>query len=130
MSFGDAQRAPMIKGLSWLGTRTERFSELTAFYREAMGLEVDHEEEDFAIFKLPDGSKVEVFGPSDQDHVHFDTGPVVGFEVDDIDAAREHLQARGAEFIEPIQRWEPTGDAWSHFRAPDGNVYELTQRGR
>jgi predicted enzyme related to lactoylglutathione lyase len=120
----------MIKGLSWVGTRTERFAELVAFYREAMGLEVDHEEEDFAVFKLPDGSLVEVFGPSDRDHAHFDTGPVAGFEVDDIEAARERLQARGAEFIGPVHVWEPTGQAWSHFRAPDGNVYELTRKGR
>ena len=120
----------MIKGLSWVGTRTERYSELVTFYREAMGLEVDHEEEDFIVFKLADGSKVEVFGPSDRDHLHFDTGPVAGFEVDDIQAARERLEAGGAEFIGPVRRWEPTDEAWSHFRAPDGNVYELTQYGR
>src|SRR5918992_4343589 len=111
----------MIKSLSWVGTRTDRFSDLAMFYREAMGLEVDHEEEDFAVFKLPDGSKVEVFGPSDQDHTHFDSGPVPGFEVYDIEAARERLETGGAEFVGPIQRWEPTGEAWSHFRAPDGN---------
>lgn len=120
----------MIKGLSWVGTRTERYSELTAFFRGAMGLDVDHEEEDFIVFKLPDGSKVEVFGPSDQDHTHFETGPVAGFEVDDVEAARARLQEGGAEFIGPIHHWAPTGEAWSHFRAPDGNVYELTQKGR
>ena len=119
----------MIKGLNWVGTRTERYSELTSFYRDAMGLEIDHEEKDFAVFKLPDGSKVEVFGPSDLEHVHFDTGPVAGFEVDDIEAAQARLEQGGAHFIGPIQRWEPTGEAWSHFRAPDGNVYELTQKG-
>jgi predicted enzyme related to lactoylglutathione lyase len=120
----------MIRGLSWVGTRTERYSELTAFYRDAMGLDVDHEEEDFTVFKLPDGSKVEVFGPSDQDHTHFQTGPVAGFEVEDIEAARARLEEGGAEFIGPIHHWEPTGEAWSHFRAPDGNVYELTQKER
>jgi predicted enzyme related to lactoylglutathione lyase len=119
----------MIKGLSWVGVRTERYSEVRAFYREGLGLEVDHEDKDFVVFKLPDGGKVEVFGPSDQDHTHFDTGPVPGFDVDDIEAAREQLESRGAEFIGPIQRWEPTGEAWSHFRGPDGNVYELTQKG-
>ncbi len=120
----------MIKGLTWVGTRTERFSELATFYRDAMELNVDHEEEDFIVFKLPDGSKVEVFGPSDKDHLHFDTGPVAGFEVEEIEASRERLEARGAEFIGPIHRWEPTGEAWAHFRAPDGNIYELTQKGR
>ncbi len=117
----------MIKGLSWIGTRTERYRELVAFYRDAMGLAVDHEEGDFIVFKLPDGSKVEVFGPSDREHEYFDTGPVPGFEVDQIESARERLEAGGAQFIGPIHHWEPTGEAWSHFRAPDGNVYELTQ---
>lgn len=119
----------MIKGLSWVGTRTDRFSELVTFYRDVMGLHVDHEETDFIVFQLPDGGKVEVFGPSDDDHLHFNTGPVAGFEVDDIEAARRKLEAGGAEFIGPIHRWAPTGEAWSHFRAPDGNVYELTQKG-
>jgi predicted enzyme related to lactoylglutathione lyase len=121
--------AAMIKGLSWLGTRTDHYPELITFCRETMGLEVDHEEEDFIVFKLPDGSKIEVFGPSDREHLHFETGPVAGFEVDDIETARERLEAGGADFIGPVHRWEPTGEAWSHFRAPDGNVYELTQAG-
>lgn len=58
---------------------THHYAELVTFYRDAMGLKLDHEERDFAVFKLPDGSKVEVFGPSDEDHLHFDTGPVGGF---------------------------------------------------
>jgi catechol 2,3-dioxygenase-like lactoylglutathione lyase family enzyme len=91
-----------------------------------MGLAVDHEEDDFVAFKLSDGSRLEVFGPSDAEHRHFSTGPVAGFQVDDIEAARARLTSAGAEFIGPIHRWEPTGEAWTHFRAPDGNVYELT----
>jgi predicted enzyme related to lactoylglutathione lyase len=117
----------IIRGLRWLGTRTDRYDEMKTFYRDVMDLELDHEEPDFAAFKLPDGSTIEVFGPSDRDHNHFDTGPVGGFEVQDIDAARARLEAGGAEFIGPVHRWEPTKEAWSHFRAPDGNVYELTQ---
>jgi catechol 2,3-dioxygenase-like lactoylglutathione lyase family enzyme len=115
----------MIKGLGWLGTRTPRHAELVSFYRDTMGLDLDHEEEDFTVFKLPDGSKVEVFGPSDEDHDYFGTAPVVGFRVDDIEAARSRLEAAGVEFIGPVHQWAPTGEAWTHFRAPDGNVYEL-----
>ncbi|MBA2272430.1 MAG: VOC family protein [Actinobacteria bacterium] len=119
----------LIKGLAWLGTRTDRYEALMTFYRDTMGLELEHQESDFAVFGLPDGSKVEVFGPSDESHAHFDSGPVGGFLVGDIDAARAALDQGGAEFFGPVQRWEPTGDAWAHFRAPDGNVYELTQPG-
>jgi hypothetical protein len=55
------------------------------------------------------------------------TGPVVGFLVDDVETARKRLEVEGMEFIGPVQTWEPTGEAWSHFHAADGNVYEITQ---
>ena len=119
----------LIKGLVWIGARTDRYRQLFSFYSEVMGLKLEHQEEDFAVFRLADGSKVEVFGPSDDEHLHFDTGPVPGWLVDDIDAARAHLEAGGAQFIGPVHRWPETGEAWSHFRAPDGNVYEITQAG-
>ncbi len=121
--------ADLIKGLTWLGTRSDRYEAMLVFYRDTMGLELHLQEPDFAVFSLPDGSKVEIFGPSDKSHTHFDSGPVGGFLVDDIDAARTALERGGAQFIGDVQRWKPTGDAWAHFRAPDGNVYELTQPG-
>ena len=116
-----------VKGLAWVGTRTKNYGEMVAFYRDTLRLSLDHEEGEFAIFRLPDGSKAEVFGPSDPEHTHFSTGPVAGFLVDDVEGARERLEAGGIEFIGPVHEWEPTGEAWSHFRAPDGNVYEIVQ---
>jgi catechol 2,3-dioxygenase-like lactoylglutathione lyase family enzyme len=86
-----------VKGLVWVGSRTEHYKE------------------------------VEVFGPSDTEHTHFSTGPVVGFLVDDVESARKRLEAEGIEFIGPVHEWEPTEEAWSHFRAPDGNVYEIVR---
>ena len=120
-------RRSMVKivGLGWLETRTDAYEELVRFYRDGMGLPLDHSEPDFAIFRLPDGSRVEVFGPSDSEHRHFSTGPVAGFVVEDIDAARVELERAGATFIGPVHG-EPGGDRWAHFRAPDGNVYEIT----
>jgi catechol 2,3-dioxygenase-like lactoylglutathione lyase family enzyme len=78
-----------VKGLVWVGTRTEYFEEMVAFYRDTLRLSLHHEEGEFAIFRLPDGSKAEVFGPSDTEHTHFSTGPVAGFLVDDVDGARK-----------------------------------------
>jgi catechol 2,3-dioxygenase-like lactoylglutathione lyase family enzyme len=116
-----------VKGLVWVGTRTEHYKKMVAFYRDTLRLSLDYEEGEFAIFKLADGSKAEVFGPSDTEHTHFSTGPIVGFLVDDVKSARKRLEAVGIEFIGPVHEWEPTGEAWSHFRAPDGNVYEIVQ---
>jgi catechol 2,3-dioxygenase-like lactoylglutathione lyase family enzyme len=118
----------VVKGLVWVGSRTEHYGQMVRFYRDALGLPLEHEEGEFALFRLPDGSKAEVFGPSDTEHTHFTTGPVVGFLVDDVESARGGLEAQGIEFIGPVHEWEPTGEAWSHFRAPDGNVYEITHR--
>ena len=36
----------------------------------------------------------------------------------------KELEARGIAFIGPIRTG--AGSSWSHFRAPDGHVYELT----
>jgi catechol 2,3-dioxygenase-like lactoylglutathione lyase family enzyme len=116
----------LVKGLVWVGSRTEHYGQMVRFYRDALSLPLEHEEGEFALFRLPDGSKAEVFGPSDIEHTHFTTGPVVGFVVDDVESARGSLGAQGIEFIGPVHEWEPTGEAWSHFRAPDGNVYEIT----
>ena len=53
-----------VKRLSWLGTRTERFDETTAFFRDVLGIPVLHEETGFAMLQLPGSDRdfVEVFG--------------------------------------------------------------------
>jgi catechol 2,3-dioxygenase-like lactoylglutathione lyase family enzyme len=116
-----------VKGLAWVGTRTEHYEKMVAFYRDTLRLPLDYEEGEFAIFKLADGSKAEVFGPSDTEHTHFSTGPVVGFLVEDVRSVRKIMEADGIEFIGPVHVWEPTGEAWLHFRAPNGYVYEIVQ---
>ena len=116
-----------VKGLTWVGTRTEHYEKMVAFYRDTLRLPLDHEEGEFAIFKLADGSKAEVFGPSNTEHTHFSTEPVVRFLVEDIRSVRKIMEADGIEFIGPVHVWEPTGEAWSHFRAPNGYVYEIVQ---
>jgi|ERR671916_3473969 catechol 2,3-dioxygenase-like lactoylglutathione lyase family enzyme len=118
----------LVKGLVWVGSRTDRFDEMFGFYHDVLRLPLEHQDGEFAVFRLPDGSKAEVFGPSDTEHTHFSTGPVAGFLVDEVEDARRALEAEGIEFIGPVHVWEPTGEAWSHFRAPDGNVYEITHK--
>jgi hypothetical protein len=113
-----------IKGIVWLGTRTERFDKMTEFCRELLGLSQRSSEPGFAVFELPNGDLFEVFGP-DSTFNEFMTHPVAGFLVEDLGAARAEMEARGIEFLGPIE-----GDTddykWTHFRAPDGFVYELT----
>jgi catechol 2,3-dioxygenase-like lactoylglutathione lyase family enzyme len=110
--------------LVWLGTRTRNFDDTVRFFGDTLGLRAVHEEPDFAVFRLPNGDKVEVFGPGDEEHEHFDKGPVAGF-LDDVREARADLEAAGTAFIGPVHEADD-GGSWSHFRGPDGNAHEVT----
>jgi hypothetical protein len=78
------------------------------------------------MLKLPDGSKVEVFGPDSPINRHFTTGPVAGLLVDDGQGATTELRAAGVEILFESGA-DAGGNTWVHFRAPDGNIYERTQ---
>ena len=69
---------------------------------------------------------MEIFGPDSDVNRHFTTGPVVGFLVDDIQAAATELRSAGVEILFE-SGVDDSGNAWVHFRAPDGNIYEFTQ---
>jgi predicted enzyme related to lactoylglutathione lyase len=114
------------KGLVWMGVPTHDLGGTVAFFRDVMGLEEERREGDFAILRLPSGEAVEVFGPSLRDQPQFAAGPVAGFLVGNVAAARAEMEGRGVQFIGPIHIGE-AGAAWSHFRGPDGKVYEITQ---
>jgi catechol 2,3-dioxygenase-like lactoylglutathione lyase family enzyme len=115
-----------ISKLAWVGTRTENAEPTVAFFGDVLGLRLELDRPGFWMLKLPNGSKVEVFGPDSPINRHFTTGPVVGFLVDDVHAAADELRAAGVEILlEPAV--DDSGNAWVHFRAPDGNIYELTQ---
>lgn len=115
-----------VLGLDWVGTRTQRFQDTVAFFEHNLGLPIGLEREDFVRFDLPDASAVEVFGPSDREHLYFTTDPVVGFLVRDVERARGELSAAGLELLGPLSG-EPASVRWQHFRAPDGYVYEVVE---
>jgi catechol 2,3-dioxygenase-like lactoylglutathione lyase family enzyme len=93
--------------LAWVGTRTDNAEPTVAFFRDVLRLPLELDRPGFWMLKLPDGGKVEVFGPDSPVNRHFTTGPVVEI------------------LLEPES--DDSGNAWVHFRAPDGNIYELTQ---
>ena len=113
-----------VKGMIWLGTRTSKFNAMLNLYRNIMGMNVVYEESGFVVMDLPNGDRVEVFGDESPYNESF-TNPVAGFLVDDIASARVEMEAQGIESLGPIER-AVDGNAWTHFRAPDGFIYELT----
>ncbi|MDQ4065828.1 MAG: VOC family protein [Actinomycetota bacterium] len=113
------------KSLAWGGVKTERYDEMKRFLAETIGLEQQKEEKGMAVFTFPNGDTFEVFGPDDDEHGFFTTGPVMEFAVDDVEAARAELEASDLELLSPVR--SEGGFVWFHFRGPDGNVYGLTQ---
>jgi hypothetical protein len=101
--------AEVVKGLVWVGSRTDHYEEMVGFYRDVLRLSLQHEDGEFAVFRLPDGSKAEVFGPSDTEHTHFSKGPVVGFLVDDVETARMTLEAGVSSSSVPSTNGNPRG---------------------
>jgi catechol 2,3-dioxygenase-like lactoylglutathione lyase family enzyme len=49
-----------------------------------------------------------------------------GGPVDDVPAAAAELRSAGVEIL-LLSAADDSGNAWVHFRAPDGNIYEFTQ---
>jgi catechol 2,3-dioxygenase-like lactoylglutathione lyase family enzyme len=111
-----------LKGVVWLGTRTGHFDEMVAFALNVLGLKLTHGEDGLAVFQLLDGDTFEVF---DQQHPGggHPNGVVGGFLVDDAEAAAAELGAAGVEVSELGSAGE---FRWAYFRAPDGNLYEVT----
>jgi predicted enzyme related to lactoylglutathione lyase len=115
-----------VKGVSWVGVKTDQYAAMVAFFRDIVGLEAIAEREDFLVFRMPDGDQVEIFGPNGPNPAEqFAHDQVVaGLLVDDIDDAIAELRAAGIELIGEHAH-AGGGYSWQHFRAPDGKVFEL-----
>jgi hypothetical protein len=109
--------------VGFLGLRSEKFSEMVRLFRDVIGLPVAREAAGVAGFQLGDGAVLEIYGPADDFHSFFTTGPVAGLRVDDFDAVRAVMLAAGVEFIGAVQH--ASGISWQHFCCPDGTVLEI-----
>ena len=111
-----------IQGITFAGTGTAARPQMTAFARNVLGMtqvHVDGVEAD--LFDLPDGSSFAVASAGGMGA----TQSSIGFLVDDVDAAVQELRDAGADVDDDV-----SGNArerYVHFRAPDGQLYELVE---
>ena len=67
-----------VLSISWLGVKTAQFDRTREFLSQVMGLTISYENTDFAVLELPDGDKLELFGPAGPDpEPQFSDNPVV-----------------------------------------------------
>jgi predicted enzyme related to lactoylglutathione lyase len=121
-----------IVGYSWMGVYADDFEDAVGFFADKLGLTLEwrQEDTDFAGFRLPSGQLLEVFGPRwAETHAPYEganpsTSPILGFEVEDVGAAREELAGRGVEFVTEALEFEG-GASSAKFLGPGGQVYEV-----
>ena len=128
-----------VKRIGFIGTRTEHVDEMTAFFRDVLGLEERLTRPDWTISQLASGSfdLAEVFGTELRDErllPHDVNAPMITFVIEDVVAAREEVAAAGIEILgdtvwaaEAFQEPAYEGIAWFFLRAPDGHVYGIQQ---
>jgi predicted enzyme related to lactoylglutathione lyase len=115
-----------VRGISWVGVKTGSYEAMREFFAGIAGLAIEFERPDFAVFRFPNGDKLEVFGPDAAEPPEQFAGNqvVAGLLVDDIDEATGELRAAGIELVGEGGDGG-SGYRWQHFRAPDGKVFEL-----
>ena len=125
--------------MGFLGARTDRVAETTAFFRDVLGLEGLRTDADWTISQLPTHrfDYVEVFGAGLDDPRVVPSGldrPMVAFVVDDVAAAHDEVKAAGVEVLgdlvwaaEAFGKPAYEGIGWFFLRAPDGNTYVIEQ---
>jgi len=111
-----------VTGITFVGTRTPAREQMADFARDVLGMRPreDPHQSSATFFDLPDGTS---FAVSDTD------GPdaaerTVGFLVDDVEAAAADLRAAGCVTDEVASSGR---HRYVHFRAPDGQLYELVE---
>ena len=111
-----------VRGLVFAGIETPDPRALAAFLADVLGVEAT-EDEDVFSFRLDGGDGLAVVEPG---HLAPPSDTVLGFLVDDLEAAVAELEAKGVPkdgslLSGPVFRWQ-------HFRAPDGRAFELVER--
>jgi len=112
-----------ILGLVFAGSATDRRGEMTRFVGDVLGLErAEDSGVEADLFALPDGSRFGVADPRGMG----ETSRTIGFLVEDLEAAAAELRAAGAWVAD--EAGANDAERYLHFRAPDGELYELIQR--
>ena len=122
-----------VEGYQWIGLLAADFEATVEFFSDVLGLELEDldEEKVVAMFRLPSGQGLEVFGPTNRDRrrkYRLMDGPVVGLEVADVAAGRQELIAQGVEFVTDVES-APTGETWAYVIGPDKRLYTLQNQG-
>jgi glyoxylase I family protein len=110
-----------IRGIGFVGSHTPAHAETSSFLQEVLGLRpVAVEGVGAELFAAANGDVLGVAPPEDEGAAEC----TIGLLVPDLGVAVAELHAAGVETdgIAKNARWR-----YTHFRAPDGKLYELVE---
>lgn len=117
-----------VTGIGWVGILVEDFEAALEFFSDILGLSLAYQDEskELAHFRFRSGQLLEVYGTSNRgrkEKYRFFSGPGLGFEVDNVQQARQEMIARGTRFITQLESWGD--DMWSLFLGPEEKLFEI-----
>jgi catechol 2,3-dioxygenase-like lactoylglutathione lyase family enzyme len=122
------EQSMTVLKVDFVGIRSDRLDETVALFRDVLGVSVNRQTDDLVAFKFADGTVLELYGPANEFHSFFTTGPVVAFRVDNFDVARRAMLAAGVKFIGDVQM--PTASAGSISTVQTARSWRLAVPGK
>ncbi|MBI1745081.1 MAG: VOC family protein [Acidobacteria bacterium] len=111
----------------WIGVTVTDLDAQRKFYREVVGLVELKSDEGWVWFDLGSSNIFELQFQEDLPEAS-SRGFRVGFNVENVAAARAELIDRGVQAIGEIEGNEDWGGYWCYFIDPEGNTFALTQK--
>lgn len=111
---------------SWIGVVAEDLGRQRRFYRDVLGFTEVAQGPDWVQFDLGDDQLLEVVQRSRQ-RQYGEARYQVGYAVEDIEAARDHLVSRGVQPLTDLAGSAAGSGRWCYFRDAEGNVFELKE---
>lgn len=126
----------MIRHIASIAEIVNDLEKTICFYREVLGLEVEHEEgSGYALVKVGGtlhygiwergNAAVATFGDRGQKE-KIPLGFSIGFEVDAVEESVEEIETRGWSTVQP-RKEEPWGQVTSRFYSPGGALCEFSE---
>lgn len=112
----------------WIGVVSDDLEAQRGFYRDVLGLQEVEAGESWIEFDMGANRVFELIARDPNLPQYVTPGTVIGFEVDDVQAAAAELVARGVEQVSEIEGGPDSGQYWCYFRDGEGNLFEIAQK--
>lgn len=119
-----------VLGVAWIGLVSDQPA-MRQFYVETLGLKLLEANVDFAYYQVDETTRLEILASHTRTAAQQQaTAPAIGFLVDDLPTAIQHLQQGAVRFTSEVQEWQ-SGEVlhrWIYLKDPEDNVLLLLER--